>query len=149
MEGPGPREALSGNLTQQSNAGHSGAFLAPKGHSLASGGNVATVCAQSTFERPLSCVGDSDAGDRNLLPAYCLAMRRGKAVFDQVSYHIDVEPMGEQSCSAAAAQPCIGQTSGLAPAGPTTLPFRHACSLIEIDVGVVNRVFVRKVLAAF
>ncbi len=73
--------------------------------------DVATVCARSTFERPLSCVGDSDAGDRDLLPAYshCLAVRRGKAVFDQVSYHIDVEPMGEQSCPRAAAQPCIGK----------------------------------------
>jgi len=96
---------------QQSNAGHSGVFLTPKGHSLASGGNVATVCAKSTFERPLSCVSDSDAGDLDLLPAYshCLVVRRGKAVFDQVSYHIDVEPVGEQSCPGAAAQPCVGK----------------------------------------
>ncbi len=36
-------------------------------------------------------------------------VRRGKAVFDQVSYHIDVEPVGEQSCPGAAAQPCVGK----------------------------------------
>jgi hypothetical protein len=96
---------------QESNAGHSGVFLTPKGHSLASGGNVATVWAKSTFERPLSCVSESDAGDLDLLPAYshCLVVRRGKAVFDQVSYHIDVEPVGEQSCPGAAAQPCVGK----------------------------------------
>ncbi len=104
-EKPGPREVPSEQPhTWLVNALCSAAFLGRKAAHRA-------CDARSTFERPPAGVGDSDAGDRDLLPAYshCLVMRRGKAVFDQVSYHIDVEPMGEQSCPGAAAQPCIGK----------------------------------------
>jgi hypothetical protein len=69
------------------------------------------VSAFWAFERPPAGVRDPDARNLDLPPAHPhgLAARRGKAVLDQIGYHIDVEPMAEQRCPGAAAQSCVGE----------------------------------------
>jgi hypothetical protein len=58
-------------------------------------------------------------------------------------------PARERSASRRKPSPRNEARRVASPRRATTLPFRHAWSLIEIDVGIVNRVFARKVLAAF
>jgi hypothetical protein len=81
------------SLTQESNAGHSGAFLGE---------------AWSTFDRLPAGVRDHHAGKLDLPPAHPhgLAVRRGEPAVDQVGQHFDAEPMGEQRCPSAATQLC-------------------------------------------
>jgi hypothetical protein len=79
-EGPEPREAHTRQPHAEFNAGHIDVFLAER--TLLA--DVATVCAQSTFERPLAGVRDPDASYLDLASAdpHGLALRRGEPVAD-------------------------------------------------------------------
>jgi hypothetical protein len=72
-----------GNRTQEFNAGHIDVFLAER-TLIALLAEVAAVCAQSTFERPLAGVRDPDASYLDLASAdpHGLALRRGEPVAD-------------------------------------------------------------------
>ena len=79
------------------------------------------------FDRPPAGLRDPHAGNRDLPPAHPhgLAMRRGKAVLDQVGYHIDVEPMADQRRPGAAAQSCVGEHFERAPLLSAEMNPRH------------------------
>jgi hypothetical protein len=72
---------------------------------------VAKGCARSAFERPAAVVGDLDASYPDLASAHphVLTTRHSEPIVDQVGYHFDAEPMGQQHRPGAAAQAYRGK----------------------------------------
>jgi hypothetical protein len=82
-------------------------------------GHCASMLSKAVraFDCHQAGVRDPNAGNLDLPPAHPhgLAVRRSKAVLDQVGYHIDVEPMADQRRPGAAAQSCVGEHFERAP----------------------------------
>src|ERR1700730_2712363 len=99
-----------------------GSLAPPSGHCVSK-----LSKAVRAFDRPPAGLRDPHAGNRDLPPAHPhgLAMRRGKAVLDQVGYHIDVEPMADQRRPGAAAQSCVGEHFERAPLLSAEMNPRH------------------------
>ena len=85
---------------------HCPTLAPPSGHCASMPGK-----AVRAFDCHPAGVRDPNAGNLDLPPAHPhgLAVRCGKAVLDQVGYHIDVEPMADQRRPGAAAQSCVGE----------------------------------------